>query len=221
MIEMKKTRAAICSLAVCILLCSCGEQPEDIVLVGATGTELSGPEREAFSAGADGGQETVEQAAGGIRPEKDGAPGADDAEDSRIYVYVCGAVNNPGVVALPEGSRAEEALKEAGGFREDARTDYVNLAARVTDGEKLYFPTLEETVGAGGTETDAGDGLVNINTADEALLCTLPGIGESRARDIVSFREENGPFGDCEDIMKVPGIKASVYGKIRDKIKIE
>lgn len=221
MINMRKMRTVVCSLVVCILLCGCGEQPESIVLVGAAGTESSGQEGDAFGAGADGGQETGKQAAGGTGPEKDGTSGAEDAEDSRIYVYVCGAVNSPGVVALPEGSRAEEALKEAGGFREDARTDYVNLAARVTDGEKLYFPTLEETVEAGGTEADAGDGLVNINTADEALLCTLPGIGESRARDIVSFREENGPFGDCEDIMKVPGIKSSVYGKIRDKIKIE
>lgn len=216
MIEIKKIGAAVCSLALCSLLCGCGEQPEGLVLVGAEGTELSGPEREAFGAGAG-----REQAAGEAGPEKDGTPAADDGAETLIYVYVCGAVNSPGVVALPEGSRAEEALKRAGGFRGDARTDHVNLAARVADGEKLYFPALEETVEDGGPGTDTEDGLVNINTADAALLCTLPGIGESRARDIVSFREENGLFDACEDIMKVPGIKTSVYGKIRDKIKVE
>lgn len=216
MIKLNKIRAAACSLALCSLLCGCGEQPEGLVLVGAEGTELTGAEGKAPGPGTD-----TEKASEGAGPEKDDVPAAEATEDTLIYVYVCGAVNSPGVVALPEGSRAEEALQEAGGFREDARTDHVNLAARVTDGEKLYFPTLEETLEAGGTEMDAGDGLVNINTADAALLCTLPGIGESRARDIISFREENGLFGDCEDIMKVPGIKTSVYGRIRDKIKVE
>ena len=215
MIEKKRILTAICSLALCGLLLGCGKQPEGLVLVGAEGTELSETVGKAFSPERDGEQETGTQTAEGTGTEKDES----GEEDSRIYVYVCGAVNNPGVVALPEGSRAEEALKGAGGFREDARTDYVNLAARVADGEKLYFPTLEETMGTDGTEAE--DGLVNINTADETLLCTLPGIGESRARDIVSFREENGLFGACEDIMKVPGIKDSVYGKIRDKIKVE
>lgn len=140
-------------------------------------------------------------------------------ELSRIYVYVCGAVNSPGVVVLPEGSRAEAALEAAGGLREDAKTDWVNLAAKVTDGEKLYFPTLDETPEA--PDMEEPDGLVNINTADEAALCTLSGIGESRARDILRYREENGAFQSPEDIMKVPGIKTSVYNRIKDRIRTE
>lgn len=139
-------------------------------------------------------------------------------EPSRIYVHVCGAVNCPGVVALPEGSRAEAALEAAGGLREDAKADWVNLAAKVADGDRLYFPTAEEAEAEAGEEED---GLVNINTADEAALCTLSGVGESRARDILRYREENGPFKTREDIMKVPGIKTSVYNRIKDRIKTE
>ena len=70
-------------------------------------------------------------------------------------------------------------------------------------------------------EAESAPGLVNINTADVAALCTLPGIGESRARDIISYREANGGFGACEDIMKVSGIKTAAYEKIKDKITVK
>ena len=70
-------------------------------------------------------------------------------------------------------------------------------------------------------KTDAGGVKLNINTADAAALCTLPGIGESRARDIISYREANGGFGACEDIMKVSGIKTAAYEKIKDKITVK
>ena len=143
-------------------------------------------------------------------------------EDKEIRVYVCGAVMSPGVVSLPEDSRAEDALNAAGGFAENAWRDYVNLAERVQDGEKLYFPTLEESESLVFQESgSAGSGLVNINTADAAALCTLPGIGESRANDIIAYREANGPFASCEDIMNVSGIKTSVYNKISDKITVK
>lgn len=214
--KIKRIWALMCGLALGGLLCGCGTQADSLVLVGENGTEQSGE-------GAEGvvGEESRE-AAGEIL-----SADADSEEIPRIYVYVCGAVNNPGVVVLQEGSRAEAALDAAGGFRQDARTDYVNLAAKVSDGEKLYFPTEEEMAGAPAglwaelPDESTGDGLININTADEAALCTLSGIGESRARDILRYREENGPFESCEDIMKVPGIKDSVYSKIRDRIKIE
>lgn len=183
------------------LLCGCGTQTDGLVFVGENAAGISG-------------EEDPPQAHGESAPPE---PAAE--EISLIYVYVCGAVNNPGVVALPEGSRAEAALEAAGGFRRDAGTDCVNLAARVSDGEKLYFPTEEE--GAELSEESGGDGLIDINRADAAALCTLPGIGESKAGDILRYREENGPFGRIEDIMKVPGIKESVYGKIRDRIKAE
>ena len=72
--------------------------------------------------------------------------------------------------------------------------------------------------GAAGAGGQAASGRVNINTADAAQLCTLPGIGESRAADIIAYREAHGGFASCEDIMNVSGIKESVYNKISDKI---
>ena len=171
--------------------------------------------------GASGGRQVIEIGRDGLENIQDSRAmesGTVTAE-SEIRVYVCGAVEAPGVVSLPEGSRAEDALLAAGGFAETARRDYVNLAERVSDGQKLYFPTLEEDVSPVEQETAAG--LVNINTADLTVLCTLPGIGESRAKDIIAYREKNGAFVSCEDIMKVPGIKTSVYSKIIDKITIK
>ena len=121
------------------------------------------------------------------------------AEPQMIYVYVCGAVRDPGVVEVPEGSRAEEALRLVGGMTVEADPFYVNLAETVTDGQKLYFPPLE--------------------AAEE--LCALPGIGASRAADIVRYREQNGAFQTKEDIMKVSGIKQNAYDKLCDKITVQ
>lgn len=206
--KIKIVKAVMCGLALSGLLCGCGTQTDGLVLVGENESAISGDTAETGS-----GEESLSSVAGEI------SAAVDQEDIPQIYVYVCGAVNNPGVVVLREGSRAEAALEAAGGFRQDASMDYVNLAAKVSDGEKLYFPTEEETAEL--SEESTGDGLININTADEETLCTLSGIGESRARDIVRYREENGPFESCEDIMKVPGIKDSVYSKIRDRIKIE
>lgn len=141
-------------------------------------------------------------------------------EEVFICVYVCGAVAEPGVVELPEGSRGEDAVALAGGMTQEADTAYVNLAARLSDGEKLFIPTKEEAELLEQDESVRAGGLVNINTADSGELCTLPGIGESRAADIISFRERNGAFAAIEDIMKVPGIKANAFEKIREKIVV-
>lgn len=185
-------RAALCSLVLCSLFSGCGTG--EATYIGQEAQEVSGsPELSA--------QETSVE------------------REALICVYVCGAVAKPGVVTLREGSRVADALEKAGGFREDAGRDSVNLAARVSDGEKLYFPTEEEGAGDGGKESESG--LVNINTADAQLLSTLPGIGASRAADILYYRETNGLFETCEDIMKVPGIKTGVYGKIRDRITVK
>lgn len=138
-----------------------------------------------------------------------------------IFVYVCGAVNNPGVVELPAGSRADDALQAAGGLAENACEDYVNLAARISDGEKLYFPDREEAQAWEQEQRAKASGLVNINTAGQELLMTLPGIGESRANDIIDYREKNGLFQTIRDIQNVPGIKESIYEKIQDRIEVQ
>lgn len=143
------------------------------------------------------------------------------ASEKVLYVYVCGAVKEPGVVALPQGSRCNDALEAAGGFAEDAAKEAVNLAELVTDGMQLYFPSREEADASKSAAMEAQAGLVNINTSGVEGLCTLPGIGESKAKAIISYREKNGNFGAAEDIMKVPGIKESAYNQMKDYITVK
>ena len=203
MAKIIKKCTVMCSLVLGMLLCGCGEtKGQEILLIGHSDTENIGSERK--SADEVGETEVIVS-----------------AEEESILVHVCGAVENPGVVSLPQGSRAEDALLAAGGFTEDASRDFVNLAGYVSDGEKLYFPTREEVSAGIQVQAEADDGLININTADVAALCTLPGIGEARARDIIAYRETHGDFASCEDIMKISGIKISVYQKISDKIKVK
>lgn len=164
-------------------------------------------------------QDTGRQTDGQAEPANEGAEISQD-EAGRIYVHVCGQVYRPGVVELPAGSRAWEAVEAAGGLTEDAQDTAVNLAAVVQDGEKLYIPGMGETVAD--TIGEAADGgLINLNTADAGRLQTLPGIGESRAADILSYRERYGGFQSIEEIMQVPGIKESIYEKIKDKIMVD
>lgn len=186
------SKVALCGLALCLFLWGCGEG--EMIYLGEA-------EEEAWT---DPAADTLEKE-------------ESEPEEAELCVYVCGAVNAPGLVRLPEGSRVADALEMAGGFREDAGTDRINLAARVSDGEKIYFPTADEDV----SREQPDGGLININAADAALLCTLPGIGESRAADIIAYREANGSFETCEDIMKVPGIKTGAYEKIKDRITVK
>ena len=160
-------------------------------------------------------------------PEKEEESSAETAE---TVVYVCGAVAKEGVYTLPEGSRKEDALKAAGGYSPSAARGIVNLAEILTDGERIWFPTKEEAEKeTSGTSADdsPGDGKnessgrININTAGVGELTTLTGIGETRAEEILRYREKNGPFRKPEDLMKVPGIKEGTYRKISDRISTE
>lgn len=144
----------------------------------------------------------------------------EESPKEQICVHVCGRVRRPGVVMLPAGSRVWEAVEAADGLLEDAQDTAVNLAAVLKDGQKLYIPAIGES----GTETAAeaaDDGKVNLNTADADRLQTLSGIGASRAMDILSYREGHGGFQTIEEIMQVPGIKESIYEKIKDKITVD
>ena len=202
--RIKRNKNCGCMVCILILIMLTGCSEDSAEVFGLDSLDGPGISAEAV----DGSMEDI--AAEGSSHEE---------EPPLIYVFVCGAVLRPGVVALPEGSRAEAGVLAAGGMREDADADYVNLAALLTDGEKLYIPTLEE--GTALKQADAaGGGLVNINTADSGLLCTLPGIGESRAADIIAYREQNGAFAGIEDIMKVPGIKESVFEKLKALITV-
>ena len=175
--------------------------------------------------------------------EKTEDPSGEEPSDNKvdtaplsIFVYVCGAVVNPDVYELPEGSRIVDAIEASGGFLQDADETFVNLAAKLEDGVKLFIPTTEESsqmMASGGAESfDAGgisfdgknnpegNGLININKATRDELTTLPGIGSATADKIVSYRELNGAFKSIEDIMKVSGIKDKLFSKIKDKITV-
>ncbi|MCM1252928.1 MAG: helix-hairpin-helix domain-containing protein [Clostridium sp.] len=165
-------------------------------------------------------------------PDTEAAPGT-EAVPEKIYVHICGAVERPGVYTLAKGSRIFEGIEAAGGFTQDACEDFINLAQTMQDGQRIVIPTLEEVESAMADgfyqeqwtyeepqEQDA-DGRVNINTAGEAELSAISGIGAGKAAAIVQYRQENGKFSCIEDIMKVNGIKEGTYEKIKDKIIVK
>ncbi len=158
--------------------------------------------------------------------------------DRTIMVHICGAVKNPGVYEIPRDARVFDAVMVAGGFKEDACEDYVNLAETIEDGCKIVIPTkmqiseeekqniTEESFQAVIRDTKNSDSsdlslLVNINTADEDKLKTLTGIGDTRAKSIIAYREEHGEFHSIEEIMNVSGIKDASYQKIKDEITVK
>lgn len=161
-----------------------------------------------------------------------------EAGEEKLAVHICGAVANPGVYELPQGSRLYQAVEAAGGFTQEAQQDFLNQAESLQDGSRIYVPTTEEAMEAlkegeqsfitGGVQTEenggkaesAGNGFVNINTASEAELCTLAGIGSTKAKSIIAYRTENGNFNKIEDIMNVDGIKDALFQKIRDSITV-
>lgn len=146
-------------------------------------------------------------------------------EDS-IYVYVCGAVNQEGVYELREDSRVYEAIACAKGLREDAMSQAVNQAERLTDGQQIYIPTKEEfdagiTSAPIASDTSGiSDGKVHLNTASKEELQTLSGIGEAKAESIISYREAHGEFQSIEELMNVEGIKEGTFQKIKEQIAL-
>lgn len=185
-------RIARMTLLVCLLLFLSACQRHD-------GTEISLEEIELES-------ETVDD-------EQTGLP-------SSVFVYVCGAVNCPGVYELPEGSRVYEAIESAGGFGENADVTRVNQAEILEDEEQIYVPTIGEDTESISGDSTKQDGKININQASREELMTLPGVGQSRAESIITYREEHGRFQKIEDIMNVSGIKEGLFEKIKDLITV-
>lgn len=142
-------------------------------------------------------------------------------QPASCYVYICGAVAEPGVYEVPEGGRICDALELAGGLTAEAEPTALNQAQTVEDGQMIRVPTREEARLEAEAEQTAEDGRVNINTATVQELMELPGIGASKAESIVSYREEHGAFSRPEELMNITGIKSGVYEKIRESIRVD
>ena len=179
--------------------------------------------------------------------------------NSEIRVDVKGYVENEGVYSLEEDDRVIDAIDKAGGFKEGANTEYINLSKKVVDEMVIIIYSNDEVskfkeeekqiiyieykcecpdnindacinendvVNTNGTSnnkenvTEKDDKSISINTATKEQLMTLNGIGESKANNIIKYREENGLFENLEDIMNVSGIGESAYSKIKDYIKL-
>lgn len=169
---------------------------------------------------------------------------------NNIIVHISGAVNKEGIVELKENSRIADVIEEAEGLKEEACIDEINLAYVLEDGMKIHIPTKEEinskkelesqeyiTKSSGtnieddsksnnnSSQSSNGTTLVqnskiNINTATQTELETLPGIGPSTAVKIINYREQQGKFKSVEDIKNVSGIGDSKFNKIKDLIRV-
>lgn len=217
------------------LLSGCGED-EGIYRYGSAVLESSNGRLDGLSSredGSDRSSATEEKTSG-----KALSAGEGNSTSEMCYVYVCGAVNAPGVYELPTGSRVYEAIAMAGGMTGEADGRSLNQAAQVADGQQITVYTREETeklqkngssaamagqAGESGgnlSSGESGKAKVNINTAGREELMTLHGIGAARADAILAYREQHGAFSRIEDIMNVEGIKEKAFAKIRDDIVV-
>jgi competence protein ComEA len=152
-----------------------------------------------------------------------------------IIIYITGAVVHPGVYSLSPDSRVQDAIQAAGGTSSDADLESVNLADFLEDGNQLSIPTKQHVstsedalptpiASRGGNETpilpNPGE-LININTANQAELESLPGIGPVLAQRIIAYREANGSFASIDDILDVFGIGQSTFEMIKDLIAVK
>ena len=152
---------------------------------------------------------------------------ASEAEElgSKLVADVAGAVIKPGVYELKAGARINEALIAAGGLGEAADREWVeknlNLAAKVTDGQKIYIPSREESNTNKDSPRSTLQGLslkekININTASSAELDTLWGVGEATAKKIIDSR----PYGAVEELLTKKAVKNNVYEAIKDSVSV-
>ena len=145
------------------------------------------------------------------------------AASGEVVVRVAGAVSAPGVYTLPADSRVDDAVRAAGATA-DADLSQLNLAQKLADGQKITVPTAGETPApadnAAPSDSSQSGALVNINTATQEELETLPSIGEVRAQAIIAYREEHGGFRTTDELMKVSGIGEKIFADISPHITV-
>lgn len=143
---------------------------------------------------------------------------------TEVVVHVGGEVVAEGVYTLPAGSRIYQAIEAAGGMSENAASTYLNQAELLTDGQSVIMPSKEEAeqmesfASIGSTTAKAGK--ININTATKEELMTLTGIGESKALNIIEYRETNGRFQTIEELKNISGIGTATFEKLKEQITV-
>lgn len=211
----KKFIKVLYFLCICLLAAACGEK-ENVYFQSET--SVAETQRSESVPETDDTQISEEN---GIQTEK-------------CFVYICGAVNTPGVYEVTQNARLYEVIEAAGGLTEDAAEESVNQAREIVDGEMVRILTQEEAAKDGleeaGERTETGvdgetaqdsDGRIDLNLATAAELMTLSGIGQTKADSIIRYREKNGSFSSVEEIKQVEGIKEGVYNRIKDHIKVK
>ena len=200
-----------------------------VCFVGCSSPETSSVELKKASGG-ENRDKAGKKESGGIGIEKGAAVSGEAVSDEPVVVYVCGAVNCPGVYTLQAPARMADAVAAAGGMTLQADGNVLNLAQFLTDGQMIRIPLQGEVSvladqngdAAGETRTEQSkDGRVNINTADSAQLMTIPGVGQAKADAIIRYREDQGRFQKAEDVMQVEGIKEGSFSKMKDYICVE
>jgi competence protein ComEA len=164
-----------------------------------------------------------------------------------LRVHVLGAVTAPGVYALPRGSIWQDAIQAAGGATSSADLKQINLAQLIAEGDQVNLPELIPTAtpvpptptlgpsplsptppksavtaasGNGSTTSASTGGIINLNTATNAELESLPRIGPAIAQRIIDYRTAHGPFAQIEDIQDVKGIGPATFNQIKDLITV-
>ena len=213
--NLRKTAGFCLILFLLIVTAGCARKEDD-------GLQEISLEAESTGESADSGADAEDTSS-----EEGGAPSAQEAAEKKVFVYVCGAMNAPGVYEVESDSRVFEAIELAGGVTAEAVPELIDQARTVTDGERIYVPNREEaeTGGTEGLGTKAagildGKKKININTAGKDELMELTGIGEAKAESILKYREEHGSFQSIEELMQIEGIKEGVFNKIKDDITI-
>lgn len=148
---------------------------------------------------------------------------APENASGEVVVHVAGAVSSPGVYTLPADSRVDDAVRAAGATA-DADLSQLNLAQKLADGQKITVPVAGAAPADGSSAATTADndngGLININTATQEELETLPSIGEVRAQAIIAYREEHGGFRTTDELMEVSGIGEKIFADISPHITV-
>lgn len=147
-----------------------------------------------------------------------------------IRVQISGEVQAPGIYPLQEGSRLQDLLSLAGGLTDAADIDRINGAALLRDGDYFYIPAVDEKIPETAANSPANLGVeldsqfsypLDLNSASQEALESLPGIGPTKAEDIITYREVHGPFGNIDDLINVPGIGEVTIETLRDYLYVE